>query len=148
MIVVLSHNDNVLLIAALLGFGVVVVFLHLVEAVTCALRLRRWDVAAIGFVCLLMIGGGGVWLVVQRLHVGIRLPDLLALLGSQMALAVCLPARWLRRRVCQWERYRTLNATSNLPSHPGQLRPPGRWPLHHRHTPPISRFVGGARHTR
>jgi hypothetical protein len=88
-----------------LGFVVAVVGLHAGELVVLALRLRWWPLAGVGVVgclgvCLVVAG-----VVVHVLHSGtLHITEVVALLGVQGAVAVCLPPRLVARRLRRAER--------------------------------------------
>lgn len=125
----LSANDQGALLDLLLGFLLVVIALHAGETIVWALRLRRWDIASVTAVSCVSVGVCIGWLLVHRWQHGVHLSDLLFALGAQLALVVCVPARCLRRRVIQWQRYE-----SRLGTPGGRIAPPSL--LAHR-PPPV-----------
>lgn len=109
----LSMSDQGALLDLFLGFVLVVVALHAGETIVWAVRLKRWDIASVITVCFLSVGFALGWILVHRYQHGVHFSDLLLALGAQVALLVCVPARCLRRRVCQWEQYKLRHVTSN-----------------------------------
>lgn len=155
--VAFSASDQGALLDLLLGFVIIVVALHAWETIVWAVRLKRWDIASVVTVSCVSLGFGLGWVFVHRLHHGVRFSDLLLALGGQFALLVCVPARCLRRRVCQWERYQprhTMQGGRPVPPLSGpHLRQPARaprratWPFHRNRQPaPAQGLV--ARHRR
>lgn len=88
-------------LALLIGFVAMVIVIHVIEFVWLSLTLRAWMLSLIGVASVLVCCGGGSPYLIHHLRAGPRLPDALALLGAQMALTVCLPARLIRWRIRQ-----------------------------------------------
>jgi hypothetical protein len=102
----LNANDQGLLLVMLLGFACSVILLHLGELIVLALQLHAWKLAGGGAVALLLAVVWVGWQVQTRFQSGLRFIDLLAVLGVQVGLVICLPSRRLLRRKCRWEHER------------------------------------------
>lgn len=134
-----------LVLALLIGFTVAVVTLHAGEALLIGMQARHWGLVLTMTAVLLPLGVLLLWLAVLHLSHGLQLVDVLFVLGGQLALGVCLPARWLRRRKQQWDRLRAWVERrdiereeaayyggwdpSDLPVPPGSHR--NLWPFRH-----------------
>jgi hypothetical protein len=122
----LNANDRGLLLALLLGFSCCVALLHQGELVWLAAQVHAWKLASASAVGLLLAMLCIGWYVQLHVQSGLRFSDLLAVLGVQVGLVICLPSRRLQRRKCRWERMR-LQAEPDwrraalTPSPPGPL---------------------------
>ena len=135
------HTDGQgIAVALLVGFAVVVVVIHVVEFVWLALSVHVWLLSLAGVAAALTCCGGVVLYVTRQLHAGLRLDDALALVGAQLALTVCFPARFVR-----WRKYACQKQA------PGPRLPVNAHPLSQRDqilVRPLRRsgWLGGRRH--
>lgn len=131
--------------ALLVGFAVAVVALHAGETLLIGIQARHWGLVLTMAAVLLPISALLLWLAALHLGHGLQLVDVLFVLGGQLALGVCLPTRWLRRRKQRWDRLRNWVERRELereeaayyggwdpsdpPVHPGNHR--DLWPFRH-----------------
>src|SRR5581483_5905592 len=102
----ISTDDQGLLLVMFFGFVGLVALLHLGELVVLSLQLRAWKLTLGSGSLLLLATLFLAWQAVLHAESGLRFSDLLAVIGAQLGVAVCLPSRVLLRRKCQWERMR------------------------------------------
>ncbi len=142
----ISTDDQGLLLVVFLGFAAFVVLLHLGELAVLSLQLHAWKLTLGSGSLLLLATLFLVWQVVLHAESGFRFSDMLALIGAQLGIVVCLPSRVLLRRKCQWERMRAQEEWEweRTASHPYYVEPqPIRPPRH-----PNERRAGAGRHGR
>ena len=102
----LNSGEQLVVLALLGGFSVSVIVLHAGEVVVLACRVRCWLLALLAIGTFGAVSAGSALWVSGQLRAGVGLPDGLALVGVQLAVAVCLPSRLLRWRKGQCERMR------------------------------------------
>lgn len=116
----LSADGQMVALALLAGFVVAVVVVHALELVLFALGVRSWMLLLIGVCATLTVSAAVGLYVAEQAQRGVRLSDMLALVGVQLALVACLPARALRWRKRQCDRMRLKQQSrmshANLPT--------------------------------
>ena len=97
----LSPEGQGVMLALLLGFVATAILIHVIELVLLAASVRAWLLMTSCLLAVITMGGLGVLYLGHQLHLGLRIVDVMTLLGAQFALAVCLPTRFLRWRIRQ-----------------------------------------------
>lgn len=113
----LSAEEQGAMLALLLGFVATAILIHVIELVLLATVVRAWLLMSWCLLAIVTMCGLGLLYFGHQAHLGLRIIDVMTLLGAQFALAVCLPGRFIRWRI------RQCNTLLHMTRNPVNARP-------------------------